>query len=97
LTPGQPSRGNYPDWECQPRGPVGHLGPEGLVGPDAAGAVDFLESELSDVSDRVDVLESDLSDLQEESGGSTLESDVKDVEDRIASICEQLTYPHTLS
>src|SRR6266540_6848350 len=50
-----------------------------------------LESDLGDLSDRVDTLESDLSTLQDESGSSTLESDVQDATTKLSDICDELS------
>jgi hypothetical protein len=41
----------------------------------------------------VDTLESDLASLQDESGGSALESDVQDAKQMVSDICDGLTFP----
>ena len=66
-----------------PLGPRGPAGPPGPVGPDAASSVDDLDSRVSD-------LEDSISTLQDETGSSTLESDVQDATDKLDTLCSAL-------
>lgn len=70
-----------------PRGPRGVAGPPGPVGPDAQSAIDDLDSRLLVLEDSVDTLQSDLIDLQNESGFSTLETDVEETTARLDDVC----------
>jgi hypothetical protein len=67
-----------------PRGPRGSAGPPGPVGPDASSAIDDLDSRISDLEDSLDTLEN-------EAGGSTIESDVQDATDKLDAVCTALS------
>jgi hypothetical protein len=71
-----------------PRGQQGPAGPPGPVGPDAQSAIDDLDVRLSDLEGSVETLQSDLSDLQDESGFSTLETDVQDTTTKLNDLCD---------
>jgi hypothetical protein len=74
-----------------PRGPRGLIGPQGPVGDTAEGAVADLDSRVTDLEDSVGTVQSDLDDLQNESGISTLESDVQDATTKLDDICTALS------
>lgn len=65
----------------------GPSGPPGPVGPEAEDAIASLEGDLADVSGRVDELEA----LDIETTLEQLSSDIRDVADRVESICSQLS------
>jgi hypothetical protein len=74
-----------------PRGPRGPVGPQGPVGDTAEGAIADLDSRVSDLEDSIGTLQTDLSDLQDETGGSTIESDVQDATSKLDAICTALS------
>src|SRR4051812_48381522 len=80
-----------PTGDRGPRGSVGPEGPPGPVGPDAADAISALQSDLEDVTSRLDDLESSVTDLQDETGTSTLETDVLDVQQKVNNMCDELS------
>jgi hypothetical protein len=51
------------------------------VGPDAASAIDDLDGRVSDLEDSVDS-------MQNEAGGSTLETDVEDTMTKLSDLCD---------